>query len=227
MTRSEQINDLATALAKAQGQIEGAKKDSKNPHYNSKYADLAAVWDAIREPLSKNGLSVVQTLKLIPAGESGWLLQCDSVLMHATGQFIGDGLAIPVTRVDAQGVGSASTYARRYSLMALVGVAPEDDDANAAVGSSDPKPQPRRVEAGSATVKVTGITQRPTGKAGETKYTISADDRNNYQTFLKAHAEAAKAAQEAGQAVEVQYRQENFGRTLVSIQEVGAEAPAL
>lgn len=131
MAARPSIADLAAALCKAQAQMEGAKKDANNPHFKSKYADLASVWDAIRAPLTSNGLSVVQLLRSIQGG-----VEVETILMHASGQQISDVFAMPATKNDAQGYGSAATYARRYALMAMVGVAPEDDDGNAAVGSA-------------------------------------------------------------------------------------------
>jgi hypothetical protein len=226
MQRSDSITDLAVALAKAQGEIEGAKKGSENPHFRSKYADLAAVWDAIREPLAKYGLAVVQVPRLIAGGENSWLVEVESTLLHATGQFVGDTLALPLTRVDAQGVGSAITYARRYALMALVGVAPEDDDGEAAVGTERPpaaKRAPAEVE--TTTIKILGIVERRSGSTS--KFLITATDRVVYHTFNRGHAETAKSAQEAGLAVTMQYRQEDYGRALISIAEVTAEDPVL
>ncbi len=123
------IADLAAALCKAQAAMEGAKKDASNPHFKTKYADLAAVWDAIREPLTSNGLSVVQLLRDVQNG-----VEVETILLHSSGQQISAVLAMPASKQDAQGYGSAATYARRYALMAMVGVAPEDDDGNAAVG---------------------------------------------------------------------------------------------
>lgn len=129
METSDTINDLAAALAKAQGEITGALKDSANPFFKSKYADLASCWDACRAPLSKNGLSVVQGLDV-----SEGHLYLKTRLLHATGQWISS--TTPVTPKDdtPQGMGSALTYARRYALTAMVGVAQVDDDANAASG---------------------------------------------------------------------------------------------
>jgi len=126
------IAELAAALCKAQAQMEGAKKDATNPHFKNKYADLAAVWAAIREPLTSNGLAVVQLLRDVQNG-----IEVETILLHTSGQQIGSVLAMPASKNDAQGYGSAATYARRYALMALVGVAPEDDDGNAAVGPAD------------------------------------------------------------------------------------------
>lgn len=131
--QSDSIKELATALAKAQGVMEGAKKDSLNPHFKNKYADLESVWDAARKPLTDNGLSVVQ----IPLGMSDrGHLQVHSVLMHVSGEYIGGTIEIPA-KMDAQGIGSAITYARRYALAALVGIAPEDDDGNGATGNRE------------------------------------------------------------------------------------------
>lgn len=129
MAARPSIADLAAALCKAQAQMEGAKKDANNPHFKTKYADLASVWDAIRGPLTSNGLSVVQLLRSIQGG-----VEVETILMHRSGQQISDVFAVPASKNDAQGYGSAATYARRYALMAMVGVAPEDDDGNAAVG---------------------------------------------------------------------------------------------
>jgi hypothetical protein len=126
-TSRPSIKNLAAALCKAQSEMEGAKKAANNPHFNRKYADLASVWEAIREPLTKNGLSVVQLLHSVQGG-----VEVETVLMHTSGESIGGTFAIPANKNDAQGFGSAATYARRYSLMALVGVAPEEDDGNAA-----------------------------------------------------------------------------------------------
>jgi len=131
METSETIKDLASALSKAQAIIEGAKKDSTNPHFKSKYADLAAVWDACRDALTKNGLSVVQA----PGPCAASQMEMTTMLMHSSGEWIRETLTIPLQKVDAQGYGSATTYARRYALAAMVGVAPDDDDGNAAVSS--------------------------------------------------------------------------------------------
>lgn len=129
------VPELAVALANAQGEIEGARKGKKNDHFRSKYADLASVWDACREPLSKNGLSVIQLPIEAPTGFVGLA----TVLLHSSGQCLGDKFFMPVKDpTNPQAVGSALTYARRYALSALVGVCPEDDDGNSA--ASGPKP---------------------------------------------------------------------------------------
>lgn len=128
MQKSESIAALAAALATAQGSIQGAIKDSANPFFKSKYADLASVKEAIQIPLSTNKLSYVQVVHSLEHG-----VGVETVLMHASGEWLSGGVVfVPVVKADAQGYGSALTYARRYSLSAITGVAPEDDDGNAA-----------------------------------------------------------------------------------------------
>jgi hypothetical protein len=129
MNKSESIAALAAALARAQGSMKGAVKDSANPFFKSKYADLASVVESIRSSFSANGLSYIQTVQPSDRDE----VRVETMILHASGEWISCGvLALPVSKVDAQGYGSALTYARRYSLSAAVGVAPEDDDGNAA-----------------------------------------------------------------------------------------------
>ena len=122
------LKELATALAKAQGQIEGASRDTANPFFKSKYADLASVWGACREPLSKNGLSIWQ--HITHKGGAAYLV---TTILHSSGERLDDdGVPLLLSKQDMQSMGSAITYARRYGLMAAVGIAPEDDDGNAA-----------------------------------------------------------------------------------------------
>ena len=155
MTRSDSIAALAAALAKAQGIIEGASKDKENPHYRSKYADLASVWDACRAALSTNGLSVVQTPGDCLIGDSGAMLTLTTLLLHESGEFVEETMTIPVNPATAQGMGSALTYGRRYALAAFVGVAPEDDDGEAAsTASTRPK---RESKPAPVSVPETGI----------------------------------------------------------------------
>jgi hypothetical protein len=131
MNQSEQINELAAALAKAQSEIQPAIKDSTNPFFKSKYADLSSVWSACKTPLTKNGLSVLQTME-----PRDGQLTLVTTLAHSSGQWIRSFLPIISQKQDAQSIGSAITYMRRYSLAALVGVTTdEDDDGNAAVSA--------------------------------------------------------------------------------------------
>ena len=129
MERTETINELAAALAKAQAAIEPAPKDSVNPHFNSRFADLAAVWEVCRKPLNSNGLSVIQSPE--PADSGGLVLR--TTLLHTSGQFVSSAIPLAYNPASMQSLGSAITYARRYALAALVGVVTEaDDDGNAA-----------------------------------------------------------------------------------------------
>lgn len=148
--RSTEINELAIALAKAQGKIQAAHKDSSNPYFNSKYADLASIWDAIRGPLSENGLSVVQLLHDAQNGRLG----CETILLHSSGQWISSIMTLLPVKNDPQGYGSCATYIRRYMLMAIVGVAPEEDDGNQASGKGTNN-------ASSSTKANTGATNPP------------------------------------------------------------------
>ena len=131
MKTSDSIKELATALAKAQASMAGAKKDSTNPHFRSKYADLASIWEACRDALTSNGIAVVQMTRATT--EEAVIVE--TRLLHSSGEWIEGELLVPVTKADAQGFGSAITYARRYSLAAAVGVAPEDDDGAAAAAA--------------------------------------------------------------------------------------------
>lgn len=126
MNQSESLKELATALSKAQAKMKMADKSSINPHFKSKYADLAEVWEACREALTSEGLSIVQ---LVEAGEVGHLLK--TMLFHSSGEHISSHtpLFLPA-QPTMQHLGAAVTYAKRISLMAMVGISvgEVDDD---------------------------------------------------------------------------------------------------
>lgn len=132
--QSEQINELAAALSKAQGQIKGAVKDSANPFFQSKYADLQSVWEACRVPLSSNGLSILQTMEADEKGDQYIV----TTLAHSSGQWISGRMKLNPVKNDPQAVGSCISYYRRYSLAAMVGIYQSDDDAESAVDRSNP-----------------------------------------------------------------------------------------
>lgn len=129
MRTSEEINEVAAALAQAQGVLRPAVKDAVNPAYKSKYADLAAVWEACREALPQFGLAVIQDVANLDGD-----VAVTTRITHKTGQWIELGpLLVPMARPDAHGLGSAISYGKRYALSAALGVvADEDDDGNAA-----------------------------------------------------------------------------------------------
>ena len=130
--QSEQVDALSKALAAAQGQMKAAAYNRQNPHFKNKYADLAAVWEAIREPLSKNGLSITQTMERVLVGDANHTDLFLRTVLHHGNQWIDSYYPLP-SGAKPQEFGSALTYARRYSLSAIVGIASdEDDDANEA-----------------------------------------------------------------------------------------------
>jgi hypothetical protein len=133
MRTSELTNEISAALAKAQGEITNPAKESQNPHFRASYADLASGINAIRAPLAKNGLAYSQATRL-----DGEVLMVDTRLSHVSGQWFES--EFPACRFPAkpQEVGSALTYARRYALFSLVGIAGEDDDGEAANKSETP-----------------------------------------------------------------------------------------
>jgi hypothetical protein len=129
---------IAAALVKAQAAYGPALKSSQNPHFKNKYADLSACVDAVANALNSNGIAFMQ--RVLPC-ESG--VAVETVFIHTSGETLSSGtLHVPVQKNDAQGYGSALTYARRYSLMSACGIAPEDDDGNAATKATTyDKPQ--------------------------------------------------------------------------------------
>lgn len=127
MLKSESIASLATALAEAQGEIENATKNSQNPHLKNRYADLAEILNTVRPVLSRHGLAVSQH----PSFADN-MVQVETILLHKSGEWMASTITTPVQKADPQGVGSAVTYARRYSLAAIVGLSQEDDDGHAA-----------------------------------------------------------------------------------------------
>jgi hypothetical protein len=134
MTTSESINEIAAALAKAQASMKNAALNKVNPHFKSKYADLAGIRDAVVPELAKAGIAMVQAVDV--GGDS---IVLRTRLLHASGQWIESVCPVAFTG-DMQKMGSAITYARRYSLSAICGIAAdEDDDANAAVSNGSAK----------------------------------------------------------------------------------------
>jgi hypothetical protein len=122
------MKQIASALVKAQKAFGPALKSSTNPHFRSRYADLSACVEAVIDALNNNGIALIQ--RNHPA-DNGVIVE--TVFIHESGETLECGqLHVPATKHDAQGYGSALTYARRYSLMAACGIAPEDDDGNAA-----------------------------------------------------------------------------------------------
>lgn len=170
---SETTSKLDAALAKAQGEIEAAAKDKVNPAFRSKYADLTAVWAAIRPALSKHGIAVTQ-----------WPLHSEDNRLHMMTRLAHDGewiraeFSIPVDKQNSHGYGSAVTYAKRFSLAAAVGVvADEDDDGNGAAGKDRAGPHsPDKVITRDPNADTASITGTP----GASK----AKARNGYEELV-------------------------------------------
>lgn len=166
MEHSEDIKEIAIALAKVQGEMKTAKKDANNPFFKSKYADLASCWDACRELLAKNGLSIVQVPAVKDGENQRATIVLETMMLHTSGQWISSKIEMPIVKNDPQGVGSAITYARRYAMAPMVGiVADEDDDGEAAMGRGD-KGQARPAQA-----------QRPAAKQADAKPQLSHKDQ--------------------------------------------------
>jgi hypothetical protein len=136
MEKSDQINELATALAKAQAELTSAKKDSKGHGYN--YSDLATVIEEAKRVLPKHGLSFTQLVGQTNTSETVETINVTTILLHSSGQFISSegSIRIPEMRGvnDTQKAGAALSYLRRYSLQAILGMASEDNDASSATG---------------------------------------------------------------------------------------------
>lgn len=129
MNQSESIVKLSAALVKAQAEMSGAVKDSANPFFKSKYADLQSVIKAIKEPFAKHGLAYTQ----FPiTNDSG--IGVTTRLIHESGEWLECSYTLPLTKLDPQAAGSAITYARRYALQAMAGIPAVDDDAEMAMG---------------------------------------------------------------------------------------------
>jgi len=129
----------AFAFVRAQAGFGAALKTSTNPHFRSRYADLSACVEAVIDSLHKNGFALMQKTHECESG-----VAVETILMHESGEQISGGiLRVPTSKQDPQGYGSALTYARRYSLMAVCGIAPEDDDGNA---TSKPKPAEKKMQ---------------------------------------------------------------------------------
>jgi hypothetical protein len=127
MKTSDSIKAISVALVDSQTKIRFAVKDSTNPHFKSRYADLASVIDAIKESLNINGIAFIQTPTESPSGT----LALTTRLLHTSGEWIEDTAVCPLQKNDPQGYGSALTYLRRYSLSSICGLYQDDDDGEA------------------------------------------------------------------------------------------------
>ena len=139
ISMSEDVSEIAKALCEVQQCELFALTDKKNPFYKSEYADISSVWSAIRKPLTDNDLAIAQ-----PLGRLGDLITISTILLHKSGQWIKGSLSVKPKpdkdgHEDPQKVGALITYLRRFSISAMVGVCPADDDGNIASGKSETK----------------------------------------------------------------------------------------
>lgn len=165
------LNELAAALAKAQAAIRGAEKDRTNPHFKQQYATLDSVWQACRKALTEHGLSVVQGV----SGD-GEIVTVTTRLMHASGQWMQSALALKPVKNDPQAAGSAITYARRYALAGMVGVAPtDDDDGNAGSGRNDAPAQAKASAPAASPAAANPASEPPTKEAMARLHIVGAE----------------------------------------------------
>ena len=177
------MKNIASALVKAQKAFGPALKSSSNPHFKSRYADLSACVEAVIDALNDNGIALIQQTHECQDG-----VIVETVFVHESGETLSSGkLHVPAAKHDPQGYGSALTYARRYSLMAAAGIAPEDDDGNAAS-----RPQVRKFNVQDSIALVNAAKDvdalNATWKSEVTKFDAKGED---YKT-LKAAAAARK-----------------------------------
>ena len=175
------MKEISAALVKAQTEFGPALKTHTNPAFRSKYADLSACIEAVIDALNNNKIFLMQPTHLCDNG-----VIVETIFIHASGeQMSGGKLHVPATKHDAQGYGSALSYARRYSLMASCGIAPEDDDGNAAVRKPEKKPDPKPEPKSEPPVKMEG-------KPGPWQLIVSTAPGNNAEEWVDLVCEAAE-----------------------------------
>jgi hypothetical protein len=187
---TNQTPKLNEALAKAQAGIKEAAKDGFNPHFQKSYVTLGSDWAACRESLTKNGLSVTQGTEQTEPGK----LSLRTTLLHSSGEERSFLMPLILQRQDMQGLGSAITYARRYSLESIVGIASDDDDANDAVTKQAPQKTETKAPAPKAPSKSKTMSsvelanfEMPFGKyKGKKLWEITLSDLTSYADFMAA-----------------------------------------
>ena len=183
------MKEIASALVKAQKAFGPALKSSSNPHFKSRYADLAACVEAVIDALNDAGIALIQSTHECESG-----VMVETMFVHESGETLSAGkLHVPASKQDAQGYGSALTYARRYSLMAACGIAPEDDDSNDASKRPTPKPQSAPGELVTAARKAADA-----GRAAFKEFWSAQSQQQRQQ--LAPHLDALKAAVENAEA---------------------------
>ena len=183
------MKEIATALVKAQREFGPALKTSTNPHFRSRYADLSACVEAVLDALNNNGIYLMQLTEEHEAG-----VKVSTTFIHESGeQLSGGSLFMPATKHDAQGFGSALSYARRYSLMAACGIAPEDDDGNQAVKTA-PVVAPKPVAKPATPPAPPTPPKKMEGHDREWQLKVSAEPDTEWENWLAVVVEATVTA---------------------------------
>jgi hypothetical protein len=178
------MKEIASALVKAQKEFGPALKSSTNPAFRSRYADLSACVEAVIDALNNNDIFMMQ-----PTHECDNGVIVETIFIHSSGEQISSGkLHVPATKHDAQGYGSALTYARRYSLMTACGIAPEDDDGNSA---SKPKAAPAKPVA-QAAAKASPPPAKIEGKEGPWQLKVSIEPQGEFADWASIVMDATK-----------------------------------
>jgi hypothetical protein len=226
---SEQINEIATALARAQAEIKGAKKDSDNPFFKSTYADLASVREACVPQLTSHGIAVVQS----PATREDGSVAVTTTLLHTSGQWMRGTVSAKPKDDGAQALGSVITYLRRYSLAAFAGVAPEDDDGNAAEGKGTSSGTVMRVDAPkvdkNGPLTIASVVKKETKRKNFFRWevTLSNGKKASFVNNDRMAAVCEQLAQSGGE-VDVVIESGDYGpelREVVAVKQVEAPAP--
>jgi len=198
MNHSDQLDKLAAALVKVQATVSTVKTDAENTHFHFKYATLDAIWDAVRKPLTDNGLSVVQMPGVFKS--EGNVASLETILLHSSGQWISLVGQAPVSQADPQGVGSVITYLRRYGLAAVTSVVPdEDDDGNAASSPSQAKPKGDLMPMGD--YKGTPIKEVPTDNICGALNWCREKGEKKFASYITLFDRELASREEAGDAV--------------------------
>lgn len=226
MKTSDQINELAAALALAQGTIDDAIADAENPHYRSTYADLASIRAAIRLPFNQNGLSLSQWPTTIDGKPA-----LTTRLMHKSGQWMEDTAQLIIEKPTMQGFGSAITYMRRYSASAIAGLAENDDDGN------DAEKHPVKKAAASAPAKAVVTPKNTTAHPPVTGQTTKpgAGITDKQRKFLWAKIKEIGYSDESaknlfqkisGKAHSADWTRDDFDKVLLEIDRIAAQGDA-
>lgn len=195
MEMSPTVAELAKALCKTQSIMDTAKKDSTNPHFNSKYADIASCWEACRKPLTDNGLSVSQ----YPETDGTGKITLTTVLLHNSGEWMRGTLSIvPKDGANPQVFGSIVTYFRRYGLQSAVGIASDDDDGNAGAGSQGAVQPAKRPAPAPKPEAVNPVVQPPATVENPPPATTGKEPEKTPQDLRHELGELAQIAVDAG-----------------------------